>query len=283
MTATQPVEAREFEFTQKDFNFLRQLANSRTGIVVSDDKFSMFYSRLSRRVRALGLTNFRSYCDYLRSPEGGSESNELVNAITTNLTAFFRENHHFEFVKNTALPEVLAKNSQKRTLHVWSAGCSTGEEPYSLAMTLSENIPALSTWDVRIHATDIDSNVLAQASRGVYKMSRVEGIDKQRLRRWFLKGKGAKLGQARMRGSIRQLIAFSQLNLMDQWTMPQVDMIFCRNVLIYFDKAAKERLVSRFADALPTGGFLFIGHSESLYKATDRFELVGNTIYRKIG
>lgn len=211
MTATQPAEIREFEFTQKDFDFLRNLANARTGIVVSNDKFSMFYSRLSRRVRTLGLSNFRSYCDYLRSPEGESETIELVNAITTNLTAFFRENHHFEFVKTTALPEVLAKNSQQRQLQVWSAGCSTGEEPYSLAMTLSENIPALSAWDVRIHATDIDSNVLAQASRGVYKMNRVEGIDKQRLRRWFLKGKGAKLGQTRIRGSIRQLIEFSQL------------------------------------------------------------------------
>ena len=276
-------ENREFRFTKADFDFLRSLANARTGIVVSDDKFSMFYSRLSRRVRALGLSDFRSYCEYLESPAGDSETGELVNAITTNLTAFFRENHHFEFVRATALPELLVKNRKQRELRIWSAGCSTGEEPNSLAITVSENLPASPAWDLKIYATDIDSNVLARASRGVYGMSRVEGVDKQRLRRWFLKGKGARTGQARVRESIRQLIEFSQLNLMDQWTMPPVDMIFCRNVIIYFDKPTKERLVSRFADVLPMGGYLFIGHSESLYTTTDRFELVGNTIYRKVG
>ena len=273
--------AREYAFTRRDFDFLRRLSNERTGIVVTDDKFDMFYSRLSRRVRALGLGSFAEYCDYLSDAANDDEMVQLVNAITTNLTAFFRENHHFEFLSQTALPEAVARNRDDRRVRIWSAGCSTGEEPYSLSMTLEEQ-RALVGWDARILASDIDSNVLAQASSGVYTMSRVEGLSQERLKAFFQKGKGMQTGKARVKQVLRDRIDFQQINLMESLSVERQDLIFCRNVIIYFDKETKTRLVQKFADVLVDGGYLFIGHSESLYKVTDRFELIGNTIYRKV-
>lgn len=163
--------AREYKFTRRDFDFLRKLSNARTGIVVSDDKFDMFYSRLARRVRALGLTSFADYCNYLEDPDNDGEMVELVNALTTNLTSFFRENHHFEFLANKALLEAVKRNQKSRSLRVWSAGCSTGEEPYSIAMVLDERQSLYRGWDVQLLASDIDSNVLNQAQRGFTRCS----------------------------------------------------------------------------------------------------------------
>ena len=273
---------KEFPFTQQDFNFLRTFANDRTGIVISDDKFDMFYSRLSRRLRALRMHSFAEYCAYIKTGQDKAEETELVNAITTNLTAFFRENHHFEYLRDTAIPERLAANGADRKLDIWSAGCSTGEEPYSLAMILSEMSDQLVGWQAHITATDIDSNVLAHAASGVYGMDRVKDLDPKRLKQWFMKGTGAHEGKVRVKKALRERIDFKLLNLMEPWSQPPRDIIFCRNVIIYFDKESKARLVDRFADSLKPGGFLFIGHSESLYKVTDRFELIGNTVYRKV-
>lgn len=273
---------REFPFTEKDFNYLRKVSNARTGIVVTDEKMDMFYSRLSRRVRKLGLSSFKEYCDLIKRDSSGEEVLELVNSITTNLTAFFRENHHFEYLRNTAIPEILQRNSQSRSLRIWSAGCSTGEEPYSLAMTLAEALPSTGGWDARILATDIDSNVLNTAASGVYALERIKGIPKARLKRWFLRGKGNSAGFARLKEEARRYIEFGQLNLMESWQHDALkDIIFCRNVIIYFDKESKANLVDRYADSLVDGGYLFIGHSESLFKVSERFELVGNTIYKK--
>ncbi len=274
---------REFEFTRTDFEFLRGIANQRTGIVVSDDKFDMFYSRLSRRVRKLGMATFSEYCDLIRANQDGDEMVELVNSITTNLTAFFRENHHFEYLADTVIPELLAKNSAKRNIRIWSAGCSTGEEPYSLSITLNEVLAQIAGWDVKVLATDIDSNVLARAASGVYPMERVNGLDNARLRQWFQKGKGEHGGKVRLKPEVRRLVEFGQLNLMQKWSIDSPkDVIFCRNVIIYFDKESKVKLIERYADNLKVGGYLFIGHSESLFKLTDRFELIGQTIYRKV-
>lgn len=273
---------KEFPFTRRDFEFLRTLANQQTGIVVNDDKFDMFYSRLSRRVRALGMRTFAEYCDYLKQGADEDENTQLINAITTNLTAFFRENHHFEYLRNAALPERLKSPAGSRDLAFWSAGCSTGEEPYSLAITLAEMERQLTGWRVSISATDIDSNVLSKAASGVYGMDRVTGIDRARLRRWFLRGKGSHQGQVRVKPELRKRIEFRQLNLMQRWHEEPKDIIFCRNVIIYFDKEAKKQLVDRYAETLKPGGFLFIGHSESLFKVSDRFELIGNTIYRRV-
>jgi len=275
--------AREYQFTQRDFDFLRRLSNAKTGIVVTDDKFDMFYSRLARRVRALGLKDFAAYCDYLDQQADEHEVVELVNAITTNLTAFFRENHHFDFLAGTALPEAVARNHSTRRLRVWSAGCSTGEEAYSLAITRHEQAQRLRNWQVDILASDIDSNVLEQAQAGIYAMSRVENLPAGRLKAYFQRGRGAQSGKARVKDFLRDRMTFAQINLMDPLNVEQQDIIFCRNVIIYFDKETKKRLVERFADALVDGGYLFIGHSESLFKVTDRFELIGHTIYRKVG
>ena len=275
-------KTREFEFTRRDFDFLRKVSNSRTGIVVSDDKFDMFYSRLSRRVRLLGLKDFSEYCDLISNEKEEREVLELVNALTTNLTAFFRENHHFEYLTHTLVPEFLQRNRESRRLRIWSAGCSTGEEPYSLSIALRESLPETGGWDVRILATDIDSAVLAKAADAIYPIERVAGVEQGRLRRWFQRGRGARSGMVRLKPEIKSLIEFHQLNLIQEWAMSEpMDAIFCRNVMIYFDKKTKAKLVERYANTLCDGGYLFIGHSESLFNLTDCFELIGNTVYRK--
>lgn len=273
---------REFRFTQQDFDFLRRLANQHTGIVVGDDKYDMFYARLTRRLRALGLRDFASYCNYLKGGDDPAELTELVNAITTNLTAFFRENHHFEYLRDTAIPERMKASSGERRLKIWSAGCSTGEEPYSLGITVGEMGQQLRGWQVDIQATDIDSNVVDTAARGIYRADRVEGLPRERLRRWFLKGTGRQQGYVRVKPELRERIQFGLLNLMQDWRQEPQDIVFCRNVIIYFDKESKQRLAERFADTIKPGGYLFIGHSESLFQVTDRFELIGKTIYRRV-
>jgi len=271
---------REFLYTREDFDFLRKMSNEHSGILVPDDKFDMFYSRLSKRIRMHGLANFKEYCLYLKNnPE--KEFTEFINAVTTNLTSFFREQHHFDYLKNTVIPEVLKKNATNKTIRVWSAGCSTGEEPYSIAMTLLENVP--SNWEIKILATDLDTNVLQTAAEGIYTNDRVAGLPQESLKRWFKKGKGHNAVKVRMSGELQAIIHFKQLNLMQEWPMKSYfDFIFCRNVLIYFDRDTKQRLAQRYGELLTTGSHLFIGHSESLNNLDTGFELIGHTIYKKI-
>lgn len=255
------------------------MSNDYSGIQVPDERFDMFYSRLSKRVRKLGLSDFKEYCNYLID-RPDVEFTEFINAITTNLTAFFRENHHFEYLRDVVLPEVIRRNSNTRQIKVWSAGCSTGEEPYSLAMTVLENIPE--GWDVKILATDLDTNVLQNAKDGVYAEERVSGVTEQRLKRWFMRGKSGQAGQVKVRPELQQIIQFKQLNLMKEWPMKcRFDFIFCRNVLIYFDRETKASLASRYASMLANNAWLFIGHSESLNQLSSEFELVACTTYRK--
>ncbi len=271
---------REFVFTDADFEFIRQLVAEKTGIVLNDAKRNLVYSRLSRRLRQLELEHFADYCDLLKAGDDGELVN-FTNAITTNLTSFFRENHHFEYLRDTLLPELMQGKADRR-LRCWSAGCSTGEEPYSIAMVLRETLPEQG-WDMRILATDLDSDVVARAQRGVYAQERVNGISAERLRRWFLRGKGDNEGMVQVRPPLRELITFRQLNLMHEWPIHgPLDFIFCRNVVIYFDKPTQKILFDRYAELLPVGGHLFIGHSESLFKVSDRFKLIGKTIYRKV-
>ncbi|HXK55101.1 MAG: protein-glutamate O-methyltransferase [Gammaproteobacteria bacterium] len=275
-------KVREFAFTQRDFDYLREIANRRTGIVVGEDKFDMFYSRLSRRVRKLGLRSFSDYCELIRTEPSECEVLELINSITTNLTSFFRENHHFDYLKQRVLPELVERNRMARRINVWSAGCSTGEEPYSIAISMREALPDIEEWQIGLLASDIDSRVLAQAASAVYPMDRINGISQPCLRRWFQKGRGGNSGMVRVKPEVSKMVKFRQVNLMDSWSLEApLDVIFCRNVIIYFDKRSKAILMNRYADALHDGGFLFIGHSESLFRLTDRFELIGNTVYRK--
>jgi len=272
-------KVREFKFTADDFNFLRKLSNEHSGIQVPDERFDMFYSRLSKRVRKLGLADFKEYCQYLKNyPD--HEFTEFINAITTNLTAFFREMHHFDYVRDVVIPEVLTRNKTSRQIRVWSAGCSTGEEPYSLAITLLENVPV--DWDIKILATDLDTNVLQTASEGIYTEDRVSDLSEDILKRWFMRGKSSQSGQVKVRPQLQQIIQFKKLNLMQDWPMKcHFDFIFCRNVLIYFDRETKTLLAQRYAQMLSSGSWLFIGHSESLNQLSNEFELVACTSYRK--
>lgn len=276
---------REFHYTRKHFDFLRKISNQQTGIVVTDDKFDMFYSRLSRRLRALGLKDFDAYCQYVKkNPD--KEMTELVNAVTTNLTSFFREKHHFDYLQNTIIPEFIRQNAPGSVMDIWCSASSTGEEPYSIAMTINESNLLSSGYDYQLVSTDIDSNVLKTAADGVYPLSRTEGLDKKLIRKYFQRGKGTNEGKVRFKPIYKRQLSFGLLNLIEdtnKWMVkPPVDIIFCRNVLIYFDRDTKLSVVEKFSRILKPGGYLIIGHSESLFRLTDKFELIGQTIYRKV-
>ncbi len=273
---------RDFDFTERDFDRIRRLVREHAGINLTEAKKDMVYSRLARRLRALGLKRFSDYCALVENDDGGELVN-FTNSITTNLTAFFRENHHFEYLANTLLPRLRREKTAERRIRAWSAGCSTGEEPYSIAMVLKESLPAHENWDVRILATDLDSNVLETASRGIYSEQRLSGVSPERRHRWFLKGRGRHEGSVRVSPALQEIIRFRQLNLLREWPFRgPFDFIFCRNVVIYFDKPTQKTLFERYADVLTEQAHLFIGHSESLFKVTDRFKLIGQTIYCKV-
>lgn len=274
--------AREFSFTDHDFATIRTLVKHHTGINLSPAKRNMVYSRLTRRLRQLALNDFASYCERLKQGDA-EEFSQFINAITTNLTSFFREPHHFDYLAKTVIPELLSKNKLDQRIRIWSAGCSTGEEPYSISITILEALRGSGGWDVKVLATDLDTDVVAHAERGVYSQERLSGLTLEQLRKWFLKGTQGNSGMARIGARARELISFRQLNLMESWPMRgPFDVIFCRNVVIYFDKETQRVLFERFANYLADGGYLFIGHSETLYQISNRFELIGNTIYRKI-
>ena len=241
----------------------------------------MLYSRLSRRLRALNLKSFSNYYKLLQN-DGGEELIHFVNAVTTNLTAFFREPHHFELLEQIILPKLMEKQIATQRLRIWSAGCASGEEPYSIAMVVREVVP--SHWDVKILATDLDSSVLARGIQGVYEEERVSVISPLRLHRWFRKGTGNQIGRVQVVPELQALITFKQLNLMHGWPMRGLfDIIFCRNVVIYFDKATQKVLFERFANILDDEGYLLIGHSENLFQLSTRFQLLRQTVYIKCG
>jgi chemotaxis protein methyltransferase CheR len=275
-------EGREFDLGDKEFRFIAELVGKKTGIQLNDSKRELVYGRLARRLRQLGMVTFAEYCDLLRRDEG-EEMLNLVNAITTNLTSFFRERHHFDYLGTRLVPELLKANAATRRIRIWSAGCSTGAEPYSIAITLREALANARGWEASILASDIDTNVLQTAADGVYAEKEVEGLPPAQLRRWFLRGKGANSGRVRAKDELRDMIDFRQVNLIESsWPVQgPFDAIFCRNVVIYFDKPTQKMLFERYADLLVPQGRLFIGHSESLFKVTDRFALLGQTIYRR--
>lgn len=264
-----------FEFTAGDFERVRKLIYARAGIKLNDSKQNMVYSRLTRRIRALGLSSFTEYLDRLER-EGGAEWQEFVNALTTNLTAFYREQHHFPM-----LAELVRASGPSPA--IWCSAASTGEEPYSIAMTVADNVPR--GGHPRIVATDIDTNVLAKASAGVYPDEAVRPVPPEQLRRHFLRGSGANAGLVRARKELAGMIDFRPLNLLDpQWDVRgPFDAIFCRNVLIYFDKPTQKRVLERMAELLRPGGLLFIGHSENLTDRRDLYKLRGKTAYERVG
>ncbi|MGE5115635.1 MAG: CheR family methyltransferase [Betaproteobacteria bacterium] len=277
MVATAEVaDVADFAFTPRDFERVRALIHRHAGIALGPAKRHMAYSRLARRLRALALPDFAAYLDRLESkPANDPEWQEFVNALTTNLTAFFRESHHFPI-----LARHLAERAEGRPPRLWCCAASTGEEPYSIAITALETrgdaAPA-------ILATDIDTRVLAAAREGVYREEAIAGLGTDLQRRWFLRGRRANAGLVRVRAELRARVEFRPLNLADEhWPLEgRFDAIFCRNVMIYFDRPTQARLLRRLAERLEPGGLLFAGHSESLGHARELFEPLGRTVYRR--
>ena len=269
---------REFGFSDADFERVRKLIYQHAGISLSPVKKDMVYSRLARRLRALNKASFNDYLDALER-HGGDEWERFVNSLTTNLTYFFREPHHFP-----VLAEHLRKLGTRRPIKIWCSAASTGEEPYSIAMTVVETF-GQDVSHVSIVASDLDTNVLATAQKGVYGLERLEKLSPERLRRFFLRGTGTQEGLAAIRPEVKRLIEFRRINLLDA-SYPvkgPLDVLFCRNVMIYFDKPTQYKILSRFAPMLQPDGLMFAGHSESFLHAADLFKSLGKTVYALAG
>jgi chemotaxis protein methyltransferase CheR len=269
--------AKEFDFTRSDFERVRALIYRRAGISLADSKQEMVYSRLARRLRATGIVSFSTYLDELEAGRMNDEWESFTNALTTNLTSFFREAHHFPLLAEHALA---VRQREAGPVTIWCSASSTGEEPYSIAMTMCEAFNTLSP-PVQIVATDIDTSVLATAAEGVYGIERVDKLSPERLRRFFQRGKGAQAGLARVRPELRQLVTFRQLNLLAEgWPLTgQFDAIFCRNVMIYFDKATQRKILARFVPLMKEHALLFAGHSENFLYVSESLRLRGKTVY----
>jgi len=271
--------AREFAFSEADFRHLARLAYNYAGISLSESKRNLLYSRLSRRLRALDLESFADYRDVLANDE--REAENFINSISTNHTKFFREEHHFDHLRtHVAMPFAQAAATGNRRLRIWSAGCSSGEEPFTIAVVLKREIRDLASCDVRILATDIDTDVLAKAARGEFAKNATDDVPRPYLEYFAAKGDKVVLGE-----DIRSLITFRRLNLMDEpWPFRgHFDAVFCRNVMIYFDGPTKAKLIDRFTQQIRPAGWLYIGHSESLVGAHPGLRPAGRTTYRRDG
>lgn len=281
MTAV-PAKQREFEFTDADFDSLRRLVHEVSGIVLSDSKRELVYGRLSRRLRHLGMTSFAEYRALLAGERGGAEIGEFTNAVTTNLTSFFRESHHFSYLRDHFLLPRAQDPRASRRIRIWCSAASTGEEPYSIAMTVAEAIPDWERWDIKILATDLDTDVLRHGETGSYKEERLRTVPRALVEKYFSRGgKGAETC-FQVRPELAGMITFRQLNLTHRLPMKgPLDIIFCRNVIIYFGKDTQRDLFARIAPLQQPGNLLFLGHSETLFKVSDAWSLIGKTVYRR--
>ncbi len=261
----------------RDFKFIQQLIYDETGIVVADHKKEMIQRRLSRRMRDLNIDAVSDYCNILRS-DAKDEMVSFTNAVTTNLTSFFRENHHFDYLKEEFFPGFIKEGKQR--LRIWSSASSTGEEPYSLSITLLESMgDRLRQLDAKILATDLDTDVIKTAKAGIYSYDRIKDLSSSLKKTWF---DDIGSGKYSVKPELKKPLTFNKLNLLGPWPMKgKFDVIFCRNVLIYFDKPTQEKVVERFYDVLEPNGVLMLGHSESVLKGSDDFEQLGKTVYRK--
>jgi chemotaxis protein methyltransferase CheR len=269
------LQGREFEWTDADFDRVQALIYKRAGINLHDGKHAMVYSRLSRRLRDTGHQSFRDYLSWLESTDG-DEWQEFINALTTNLTSFFRERHHFE-----AFTSLLRAKPDHPQWRIWCSAASTGEEPYSIAMTAAQALGAKGNFSVV--ASDIDSKVLATASNGIYKMESLKGLESTHMQRFFLRGKGGNSGLARIKPELRHKVEFLMVNLIrDDWPFrEQFDVVFCRNVMIYFDAKTQRRVLERIHRVMKPGGLLFVGHAENFSDARELFLLKGKTVYER--
>lgn len=283
------LETSKTEFCPEDFSFIAKLAYRRAGLMIPNEKAPMVFSRLSKRVKKLGLTGISAYCALLKETPDHPEHQVLISTLTTNVTSFFREDHHFQFITKNVFPKLIDVGRKGRRIRIWSAGCSTGQEPYSLAMALIEAWPDVLKSDVRILATDIDRQVLAQAQAAEYPGHIVEALGAKRSAK-FLRMKDGSAPKSvnehetyRIAPEVRKLVSVKELNLMERWPFHgQFDAIFCRNVVIYFALETQERLWPMFRDALLPGGHFFLGHSERI-KKPERYDLesVGHTVFRR--
>ena len=266
-------DEREFEFTASDFARVRKLIYQHAGISLSDAKTDMVYSRIGRRLRVLDMDSFKTYLDQLERGNDTKEWEAFVNSLTTNLTSFFREEHHFPILADHLV-------LLKKPIRIWCSAASTGEEPYTIAITACEAFGTL-TPPVEIIATDIDTNVLNTAARGVYPNDRISKLPNHILKQYFQRGTGAQEGAVRVRNELKALINFQPLNLLgDNWIVKEpFDVIFCRNVMIYFDKPTQTKILSRFAPLMKPHALLFAGHSENFMYVSNAFKLRGKTVY----
>ena len=264
---------REFAFSRKDFEEVRKMIYDHAGIALSDAKEDMVYSRLARRLRATGKRSFQEYLALIRAGHA-EEWEAFVNSLTTNLTDFFREMHHFHILRD------FLKTRRDRPITIWSSASSTGEEPYSIAMTAVETLGGFGA-PVEVLASDLDTNVLKKGADGIYPVDRLAKLSESQQRQFFFKGTGDKAGMAKVKPELRAMVKFFRLNLLDGvWPIKQpVDAIFCRNVMIYFDKPTQYAILKKMKPLLKPDGLLFVGHSEALYHATDLFNLRGQTVY----
>jgi chemotaxis protein methyltransferase CheR len=273
------VSEGEFNFSAADFRTIAQILLSETGISLGENKVNLVYSRLAKRLRALGLKTFREYCDLIQSANGETERGEMIAALTTNVTRFFREQHHFDHLKSEILPPLVAFAKKGGRVRIWSAACSSGQEPYSIAMTILGVMPDAGRYDIKVLATDIDPNMIAFGQEAIYSDSAAESIPTALRSRWFLSnGSGAfKAGD-----ELRSLVSFRRLNLIGSWPMSgRFQAIFCRNVVIYFDHDTQAKIWERMAPLLEPGGALYIGHSERVTGSAERLlKSEGITTYR---
>jgi chemotaxis protein methyltransferase CheR len=269
----------DLAISTEEFQRFRTLIYDESGISLGDQKQSLLVSRLSKRLRELGLTTFSEYYDQLMSDSSREEFTRMLDLISTNKTDFFREPKHFDFLRERILPEL----AQEKTVRIWSSACSTGEEPYTIAMTLQEGVSDPAQWDFKILASDLSMRVLAKAAAGLYDADHVHDVPPELLKRHFLRGRGDSKGLLKIKPHLAAMVQFRRLNLMDERfpIKSPLDVIFCRNVMIYFDRPTQEQLVNKFYRYLKPGGHLFIGHSESLQWVTHPFKNIEPTIYRK--
>lgn len=270
----------DISLSDSEFEKIKALIYDYAGISLSDAKRTLVVSRLSKIVYALELSTFAQYAQMLETRASGAQKQEFVNALTTNLTRFYREDHHFDHLEKYVgeLMHAPRSGTAKQKLRIWSAGCSTGPEPYTIGMCLLSKFPQLKSWDFKILATDVDTACLAKAARGVYPKNDLNGLSAHRAKVFDDIGDD----EIRVPDAVRRLVSFKPLNLMQDWPFSnKFDAIFCRNVAIYFDRPTQQRLFSRFDDLITDNGYLYIGHSENIPSGTGSFSLKGKTIYQK--
>jgi chemotaxis protein methyltransferase CheR len=275
----------EYPLRRRDLVDIAAMIYSDAGISLNETKASLVYSRLSKHIRNLGLSGFKEYCSLVSSPAGAAARREMLSHLTTNFTRFFRENHHFEHLKNDVLPELLVRAKNGGRVRIWSAACSDGQEPYSIALTVLSMMPNAADFDFRILATDIDPKILALARAGAYDEAALETVSPAMRKQWFQEAEIQGRRKFLIDDRVKRLITFNELNLMAQWPFKGTfDVIFCRNVVIYFDEPTQVKIWSRFADLLPVGGHLYIGHSERVSgEAKHVLDNTGITTYRYLG